>query len=338
MRLVMRHGRHIAGASMHLAALGALALLVVLGRAGAVGGATAGSATATAGRISVGRAATVESGTVRLADVAVLVGTGTDFAGVDLGPAPDPGGSRRLDGITILQKLRAAGLDDGKTRYEIPASVRIARAYQDVTADEIRNAVERQASSVLGPGEQLRSVDVGGSARIPPGQFDIRLGANAPAARGYHRRVDVDLMQEGGVVATVPARLEVISSGPVVTLKHAVARGTVLGRGDLSVEERETTGLSGNVVTSLEDAVGRETRAALSAGSPLTVAALASPLLVRRGDVVTVVVETPAMRLSAPGDALEAGAAGARIRVRNRKSQQELSGEVVERGIVLVQY
>ncbi len=44
------------------------------------------------------------------------------------------------------------------------------------------------------------------------------------------------------------------------------------------------------------------------------------------------------MRLSTPGEALEAGAAGAQIRVRNRKSQQEIAGQVVERGTVLVQY
>jgi flagella basal body P-ring formation protein FlgA len=335
--MVMHGGRRLGDATRRLAPLGLTALLLVLGQPAMVGGATGDGASST-GRISVGKAATVDGGTVHLADVALLEGTGTDFAGVELGPAPDPGGSRRLDGITVLQKLRAAGLDDGKTRYEIPASIRVARSYQDVNGDEIRNAVEREASAVLAPGEQLRNVEIGGSARIPPGQFDIRLGAGAAAARGYHRRVDVDLLQDGGVVATVPARLEVVSSGPVVVLKRAVARGTVLGRADVVLEERELTGLSGSVVTSLEDAVGHETRAALSAGSPLTVTALASPLLVRRGDIVTVVIETPGMRLSALGEALEPGAAGARIRVKNRKSQQELSAEVVERGIVLVQY
>jgi hypothetical protein len=74
-----------------------------------------------AGRITVGRNATIEAATVRLADVAILEGNGSDFADVDLGFAPDPGGSRRLDGVAILRSLRAAGLDDGATRYEIPA-------------------------------------------------------------------------------------------------------------------------------------------------------------------------------------------------------------------------
>lgn len=314
-----------------------LALLGVLALASVVGAATSDRPLAS-GRISVGRAATVEGATVRLADVAVLEGSATDFASVDLGPAPDPGGSRHLDGIAILYKLRAAGLDDGSTRYEIPASVRIARAYQDVTADEIRGAVERNATAVLDSGELLRTVEVGGGARIPPGPYELRLAGAAASGRGFRRRVDVELVQGGEVVASVPARLEVVANGPIVVLRHAVARGTVLGRGDVAIEERELTGLSGNLVTTLDDAVGRETRTALSAGTPLTATALGIPVLVRRGDVVTVIVETPGMRLSTPAEALEAGAAGAQIRIRNRTSQQELSGHVVERGIVLVQY
>ena len=148
----------------------------------------------------------------------------------------------------------------------------------------------------------------------------------------------MEVVQDGAVVATVPAHAEIAASGPVVTLRHAVARGTVLGPGDLAVEERDLTGMRAGVVTGLADAVGKETRTALPAGAPLTLTAIASPLLVRRGDLITVIVETPGMRLSTPGEALEPGAAGAPIRVRNRTSQQELLGQVVDHGMVLVQF
>ena len=291
------------------------------------------------GRIVVGRLATVDGAAIRLADVALLEGNGADFGAVDLGAAPDPGGSKRLDGVAILQKLRTAGLRDAATRYEIPANVRVARAYQDVSADEIRGAVERDAASLFGAGEQLRSVDVGGAARIPPGPYDVRvLPPSAASARAPRRRIEVELVQDGNVVATLAARLEVGVTGPIVLLRHAVARGAVLRREDLTVEERELTGLPSGIVTTVADAVGKEARAALPANAPVTLTALASPLLVRRGDVVTIVVETPGMRLSTPGEALEAGAAGAQIRIRNRNSQQEIAAQVVERGTVLVQY
>src|SRR5256885_428464 len=83
--------------------------------------------------------------------------------------------------------------------------------------------------------------------------------APAPAvARGNRRRADVEVVQDGSVVATVTARLEVVASGPVVLVRHAIARGTVLTRADVTLEERELGAASGGVLTTLADAIGKE--------------------------------------------------------------------------------
>jgi flagella basal body P-ring formation protein FlgA len=290
------------------------------------------------GRITIGRTATVDGRTVRLGDLAVLEGAATDFADLDLGPAPDPGGSRRLDGLAILRRLRAAGLDAGATRYEIAASVRIARAFQEVSGTELRDAVEREAGRLLAAGETIRNLEVPPAVRIPPGAYEMHVVSGTPVVRGAHRRLDVEVVQDAAVVATVPLRAEVAAVGPVVVARRPVPRGATLHSDDLTVEERDLAGVPPGALSELQQAVGKEARSALAADTPLTLQALANPLLVRRGDVVTVVVETPGLRLSVPGQALEAGAAGAAVRVRNRVSQQEISGQVVERGLVLVQY
>jgi flagella basal body P-ring formation protein FlgA len=311
-----------------------LALALLLG-ALVVG--VAAAEVAPAGRITIGRAATVEGKTVRLADIAVLEGGAVELADVDLGAAPDPGGSRRLEGLTILRRLREAGLDDATTRYEIPAAVRVARAAQEVSADELRGAVERASPEFLAEGERIRSIDVPGGVRVATGAYELRVQPPG-GGRGTQRRVVVDVEQDGAVAGTATARIDVAAVGAVVRVRHPVARGTVLRRDDLDVGEGDLAGLPPSVLRDPRQALGKETRSALPAGAPVTLQALASPLLVRRGDLVTVVVETPGMRLSVPGEALEPGSAGNAIRVRNRTSRQELSGQVVERGMVLVQY
>jgi flagella basal body P-ring formation protein FlgA len=290
-----------------------------------------------AGRIRVAPAATVAGPTIRLGDLALLEGDGRAFAELALGEAPDPGATRRLEGVTILRKLREAGLDEQATRYEIPATVRVARAAQNVSAEELHAAVEREVSTLLAAGERLREIDVGGPVRIPPGPFEVRVGGPV-AGSGGQRRFDAELVQQDQVVARVPVRAAVSAVGPVVTARRAVPRGSVLRMEDLTVEQRDLTGLAGEAVTELKQAVGMETRVALAAARPVSMQSLAAPLLVRRGDTVTILIETPGMRLSASGEALENGGAGAQVRVRNRASQQELAGQVVERGIVLVQY
>jgi len=294
--------------------------------------------TAPAGRIVIGRTALVDGATVRLGDLGVLEGNAAEFAELDLGPAPDPGGNRRLEGITILHRLQAAGLDAGTTRYQIPASVRVTRAFQEVSGTELRDAVEREAGRLVAAGESIRSFEVPSAVRIPAGAYELRVVPGAAAGRGARRHLDVEVVQDGTVVASVPVRVEVAAVGPVVIARRPVPRGATLRADDVAVEERDLTGVPPGALSEPRQALGKEARSALAAGAPLTLQALANPLLVRRGDVVTVVVETPGMRLSVPGEALEAGPAGAAVRVRNRASQQEISGQVVERGLVLVQY
>ena len=64
-----------------------------------------------------------------------------------------------------------------------------------------------------------------------------------------------------------------------------------------------------------------ETKVALAADAPLPRTALAAPVVVKKGDLVTLIVETPVMRLSVAGEALEAGAG--RQRHQGDESQLE---------------
>jgi flagella basal body P-ring formation protein FlgA len=293
---------------------------------------------ATAGRIVVGPAATVVGATVTLADVATLEGDATAMADLPLGPAPAPGTTRRLDGRSILRKLQDAGLDAASTRYAIPAMVRVERAAQEIPLEELEHAVEDAAPSILAPGERVRTLEITGPVRVPLGAYELSVAAPPAGARGSNRRLDIDVIQEGQRVASVPVRARLEARGPVVVTRRPVARGAMLQADDLAVEERDLGGSAANAVAAPEAAIGMQTRVPLAAGTPLTFQALESPLLVRRGDVVTVVVETPGMRLSVAGEAQEEGAAGDPVRVLNRKSQQEMSGRVIDRGVVLVQY
>jgi flagella basal body P-ring formation protein FlgA len=57
---------------------------------------------------------------------------------------------------------------------------------------------------------------------------------------------------------------------------------------------------------------------------------------VRKGDPVRVVIDTPALRLSVPGEALQDGGEGDPVRVKNASSGKELTAQVVAHGVVLV--
>lgn len=319
--------RMIHGAAVAFGAFSLVLGLVAIG---------AGLASASdAGRITVHRTAVVSGPTITLGDLARLEGSAAALADVDLGPAPSAGAPRRLEGETILRRLQEAGMDASATRYVIPASVRVERTSQEVSVEEIRTAVMNVASDALPAGETIRDLEVAGPVRIPAGAYEARVSIAANGRPG-RRRFDVQLVHEGAVLANVPVTARTDANGPVVVMKQRVPRGAVLGPDDVAVVQRNQHDVPDDALTAPEQAIGMATKVALAAAATLPRTALAAPVVVKKGDLVTMIVETRVMRLSMAGEALEEGAVGGGIKVMNRASKQTVAGKVIEHGVVLV--
>lgn len=289
------------------------------------------------GRVAIEPQATVKSDTVRFSDLGVLDGVASGFADLEVAPAPEPGETLRLSGHGLLGQLRDAGLDERTTVYTIPATVRVTRAFQEIPEVDLRMAVVRAVEEHLGEGESLESVEVPRSVRVAQGPFAIRVDEPTPASSGTRRRrVEVKVEQEGRVVAVVPAQVEVSAVGPVVVVRRPVERGALLTADDVEVEQRPLTSSADTALREVADAIGKRARVALATRRPVTLSMLASAPMVRKGDVVQLLIEAPGMRLSVAGEALESAGAGDRVRVVNPASKKEMTGQVVAHGTVVV--
>ena len=82
--------------------------------------------------------------------------------------------------------------------------------------------------------------------------------------------------------------------------------------------------------------VGQEATRRLIPGQVLTTAHVAPPELVKRGQEVTLYAARPGLSVRMKGEALEDGAEGERIRVRNRSSKRIVEGYVEPSGAVRV--
>ena len=58
--------------------------------------------------------------------------------------------------------------------------------------------------------------------------------------------------------------------------------------------------------------------------------------VVHRGDIVSIVLESPLIKVSTPGEALEAGKPGDTIRVKNTSSNREVRAQVIDKQTVRI--
>ncbi|MFC4930533.1 flagellar basal body P-ring formation chaperone FlgA [Massilia sp. GCM10023247] len=122
-------------------------------------------------------------------------------------------------------------------------------------------------------------------------------------------------------------------SAPVVVLAAPVAANEVLTDAHVTVGQRDITSIADPVTDPLA-AVGQTSRRSLRAGDVLRNNSLSAPVLVKRGDAVVMIARIEGIEVSTAGEALDSGARGATVRVRNSASGQTVHMRVTAPGTV----
>lgn len=145
----------------------------------------------------------------------------------------------------------------------------------------------------------------------------MRFVAVCPGTGGWR----YELLVRGTVTAQVA-----VTSVPV-------AANTPLQAGDVTLARRDVTMIADSIAA-LPDAVGLSSRRSLRAGEVLRQGQLAAPTLVKRGSAVSIVARKEQVEVSMAGEAVDAGAHGDVIRVRNAASGTVIRARVVDAGVV----
>lgn len=119
---------------------------------------------------------------------------------------------------------------------------------------------------------------------------------------------------------------------PVVVAARTLRRGEHLTAADISLEERDVSLLRDTVYRDPARAEGMALRRTVTAGSPLTGQSVTEPVLIRRGDTITITAENEAVSIRHQAVALQDGVLGKRISVRNRRSERVIQATVTGSG------
>lgn len=122
----------------------------------------------------------------------------------------------------------------------------------------------------------------------------------------------------------------------VPVLTHPIDPGVTIGAADLTTMTTRRDRLVPDSVTDAAQLIGKTPRRALAPGAPVRLGDLTAPILVHRDELVTLVLDTPSLRLTSQGKALNDGAAGAMVRVANTQSSRVIDATVLSPGVAAV--
>lgn len=125
-------------------------------------------------------------------------------------------------------------------------------------------------------------------------------------------------------VATTPVTLPVLA--------RAIDRNEAIGEEDIDWIDL-TDARAGAYVDDAAVLIGKVARRPLPAGQPLRKADILSPVLVKRGETATIILDAPGIRLTQTAVALASGGAGDVITFRNVNSDRDVKAVVASKGI-----
>ncbi len=123
----------------------------------------------------------------------------------------------------------------------------------------------------------------------------------------------------------------------VWTLTRTVEAGEIVQREDVAPQLQGRHHVPG-AVNGPTEIVGMQAARRLHAGTVVTRDQWKEMPLIRKGQGVRIVLETPHLRIVAPGESLQDGRAGERIRILNLSSRQSVSGRVQDAKTVVVDF
>jgi flagellar basal body P-ring formation protein FlgA len=280
------------------------------------------------------RPSAVVAGTViRLGDL--FADAGAQASDV-VAPAPPPGSRTMFNANWLAATARehhlawepASRFDQAvveRATRSIGADVVIARLHEEIAqrrpGEDLELQLDDRAVRLLIPAEASDDIAVDDLSIEPrSGRFSVLVTAPAGSAEAAPRRV------AGRVIRMVTL--------PV--LAHAMMPGDTIGSRDIANAHLAAERVAADALSDVRELLGKTPRRPLRAQEPLRLGDVQTPLVLHKGDLVTIVLETPAMRLTTEGRVLEDGAMGAAIHVANTRSGRVIDARVAGAGTVTV--
>ncbi len=313
------------------------ALILTLG-ASSVGGA----------EIRLREAARVEGAFVHLRDVADIAAPQAaeveSLGAIELFPTPSKGARRYLKIRELQDLLNERQVNLLRHQVTGASTVEIA-AYKPLAAPEAKPLVgssRQRATDVVKAAvikhlqEQRREatpidvqidLDESTAKQIAAAQFQLNVeGGTAPYLGAQPLNIVLASAQQPLPIKVIAAPVPLI-----VVASRTLPKGTIVQRSDLTmqpIKANQAVDLESTFMK-LEDVAGRESASGITAGQPIGYSMIRSPLLVRKGDAVTVISRAQGLRVRTTARAKEEGGHGDLIAVESMLNRQAFFVRVV---------
>jgi flagella basal body P-ring formation protein FlgA len=235
----------------------------------------------------------------------------------------------------------------------IAADIRAQRAPQPASAPSAPSAPARMIESdellelitaKLTPGRRREDGDLllefardWKPIPVPEGELSVNLTEQPASGPNAYFLIRFELLADKKKVGVWTAFLKGRLMRTVWVTRTAAQRGDDLAKLDLVQERRDVMNLPGSFWSGPTAGPAQGLAQNLSAGSILLPRHVLLTPVIRRGEMVDAIISDRALLVRLKVEALEDGAPGQTVRIRNNTTRKELRGKVINEGTIQVE-
>lgn len=148
----------------------------------------------------------------------------------------------------------------------------------------------------------------------------------------------IRFFDDGVQIAKYLLRADIEVRENYVTATRVIKRNDLVGADDVQVAERWVRRTSLKAIADVDEIVGKRLIVDLAPDREIMRGMVKDPILIKKGEVVRIVLDNGRMSLMATGVAVEAGVDRQQIRVKNLSSQKVILAKVMAEGLVKVEF
>jgi flagellar basal body P-ring formation protein FlgA len=280
---------------------------------------------------------------IRVGDVADLRGLRSPLAAeikrLPIKEAPEPGETTVVTRREIDSALEAVPERIRRPWEPAPPEITVVREGRLLGAEEIGRIIEGHIRKNL-PGENIqvavREIRNFEEVTLPSEARSCKVWISEPPRKGGWVQANLVFVGNGKELRRMTVNALVDLYQKVVVAERYLKRHQEIQSEDLRVMPLNIQQLPADAVTNPQEVLGKRLIVNLNGREPIRSSLLEIPPLVKKGDVVTIIVERNSLRISCLGEIKEAGRKGDRVKLVNLGSKKELFGRVVDAGTVQV--
>ena len=282
--------------------------------------------------ILLGQIADIEGGDLRWIQ---------QLKGIVIGRAPLPGKARQYDRHYLEMRLKQHHVDLATVILKVPQVVEVTRSSVQVEEQELKQIVSdfiMRNISMENKTVRIKEIRVPHNVILPKGRVAYKVAAPRSSELMGKCSIAVDFSVNGHSQKKVWATATIEILGPVVVTRKPLGRHKPITEDDIELQTMDLSDLPAGVVNDPATVLGKRTRRAIGAQTPLRADLIELPPLVKRGDMVMIVAESNGLKITTLGQVKKRGRLGERIPVINMDSKKILYGRVIDSNTVKVDF